>query len=238
MITLKRIAAVVVVLFASLSMAMGQTSGQRELSVEESYLQDSVELMIIREQSRSDSRDMKFVALEYISAAIARGNTGEEMRSTLDYLALEGIANRTRENGRLVNNYPDVRLRAVTYLGDLGTAEAKDTLIKVILAENEPMVLAEAVKSLARIGLNDNEETVNAISWVITRFDVLNPDNTLALSALDAYEKFAETSGGIKDPTTIRAIMRIVESGSYNRIVKERAQQILANLRRSSNSDR
>ncbi|MDR1636410.1 MAG: HEAT repeat domain-containing protein [Treponema sp.] len=197
--------------------------------MEQSYLQESVEMIIIREQSRTDSRDQKMIALEYIGDAISRGNTGEEVRSALEYLSLEGTVNKARENGRLVNNYPDVRTKAATYLGELGTPEAKDALIKIVMADTEPMVLAEAVKSLAKIGLNDNEETANAIAWIVSRFDVLNPDNLLALSAIEAFEKIAAKSGGIKDPSVIRVLMRIAD-GRYIPPVRDRAKQALADL--------
>jgi hypothetical protein len=215
-------------------MVMGQSAGSgRELSVEESYLQESMEMMIIREQSRTDSRDQKIVALEYIGDAISRGNTGEEIKSALEYLALEGVVNKTHENGRLLNNYPDIRTKAVTYLGTLGTVEAKNTLIKVLMADPEPMVLQEAVKSLAKIGINDNEETVDAIAWVVTRFDVLNPDNLFALSAVEAFDKFAKANNGIRDPNVLRVLIRLSE-GPYIRPVQERAKQVLADLRKYS----
>ncbi|MCL2319822.1 MAG: HEAT repeat domain-containing protein [Treponema sp.] len=206
------------------------TAGTPEMSVEQSYLQESVELMIIREQSRAESRDMKLVALEYIGDAIKRGNKGQDILAALQYLSMEGVVNKTRENGRLVNNYPDIRTKAATYLGALGTPEAKDALIKMVLADNEPMVITEAIKSLATIGLNDNDETVNAISWIVTRFDVLNPDNLMALSALEAYEKLASSGNGIKDPSAIRSIIRIAE-GNYIRPVQDRAKQVLMELR-------
>ena len=237
MVTLKRFLFLGAVLLTVSAMVMGQSntsrnpSSNREMSVEQSYLQESVELMIIREQSRADSRDMKLVALEYINDAINRGNRGEEIRSSLEYLGLEGVVNQTRENGRLVNNYPDIRTRAATYLGMIGTPQAKDSLIKMVLADNEPMVLTEAIKSLAKIGINENDETVNAISWIVTRYDVLNPDNLLALSAIEAYEKIAEANNGIKDPAAIRTLIRIAE-GHYNRPVQERAKQALAELRK------
>jgi hypothetical protein len=232
---------VLITLIGAVALAAGQDSGSgpattgstRELSVEESYLQESIELMMIREQSRADSRDMKLVALEYIGDAISRGNTGPEVQSALEYLSMEGVMNKTRENGRLVNNFPDVRTRAATYLGELKTPEAKKTLIKMVLADPEPMVLTEAIKSLGNIGLNDNDDTISAISWVVTRFDVLNPDNLLALSALEAYEKIAEAGGGIKDPNVIRTIIRIAE-GPYIKPVQERAKQVLMNLRKQA----
>ena len=233
MIALKRLVILLTLFVFAISIVMGQSGdgSNREMTVEESYLQESVELMIIREQSRADSRDMKLVALEYIGDAISRGNKGEEVRAALEYLAMEGILNKTRENGRLVNNYPDVRTKAATYLGQLGTPEAKNTLIKMVLSDNEPMVLTEAIKSLANIGINENDETVNAVSWVVTRYDVLNPDNLLALSALEAYERLARINNGIKDPSAIRTIIRIAE-GPYIRPVQEKAKQVLVNLRK------
>lgn len=229
----KRIVAVVVAFAATAAAASAQATGSagRELSVEESYLQESVELMVIREQTRADSRDMKLIALEYIGDAIAAGRGGPEVQQALEYLALEGVVNQAREAGRLVNNYPDVRAKAAQHLGELGTVEAKNTLMKMVLAEPEPMALTEAIKSLGKIGMNENEETAGAISWVVTRFDVLNPDNILALAALEAYEKLAEKNGGLKDASAIRTIMRIAE-GPYIRPVQARARETLNTLRK------
>ncbi|MDR2078797.1 MAG: HEAT repeat domain-containing protein [Treponema sp.] len=230
MITRNHVLAAVVAGLLTVSLVSAQ-----EMSVEESYLQESIENMIIREQSQADGRDMKLVALEYIAEAINHGNTSDDVRNALEYLSLEGITNQTRENGRLINNFPDVRARAATYLGEIGTPEAKNTLLKIMLAENEPMVLTEAVKSLAKIGLNENEETTNTISWVITRFDVLNPDNLLALSALEAYEILAKKNGGLKDPSAIRTILRIAD-GRYIKPVQDRARQLIFELRQYGNN--
>ncbi|MDR1575229.1 MAG: HEAT repeat domain-containing protein, partial [Treponema sp.] len=180
MLTVKRFFIMCAAAFIGAGAVAAQTSNQ-EMSVEESYLQESIELMVIRETSRADSRDQKLVALEYISEAIERGNKSEDIHQALEYLSMEGIVNKTRENGRLVNNFPDVRRQAVRYLGEIGTAEAKNTLLKICLADNEPMVLQEAIKSLGAIGMNDNDETVSTITWIVSRFDVLYPDNLLAL---------------------------------------------------------
>ncbi|MDR2144158.1 MAG: HEAT repeat domain-containing protein [Treponema sp.] len=204
-----------------------------EMSVEESYLQESVENMIIREQSRADSREMKMIALTYIGDAIDRGNTSNEVRQALEYLGLEGVLNRGREIGRLVNNFPDVRREAARYLGEMGkkgNAEAKDTLLKIVYYDNEPMVLQEAVKSLADIGNDDNGKTVSTIVWILQKFDNTNPDNLLALSAIEAFEKLGASNDGIKDPNVIQMLIRIAE-GPYIRPVQERAKSVLGKIR-------
>lgn len=218
---------------AFVSSQQAQTGEEKkELSVEESYLQESVEAMVIREQSRAESRDMKLIALEYIGEAVDNGKANEESTKALEYLAFEGVTSKTREGGvgRLTNNYPDIRAKAAEYLGKIGGEDSKNVLVKMVLADPEPMVLTEAVKSLGKIGLNDNEEVVTAISWIVTRFNVLNPDNSLAFAALNAFDSIAEKNGGIKDPSTIRVIMKIAE-GPYIRPVQARAIEVLGKLR-------
>ena len=120
--TWNRIGGLLIVSLLTITAAFGQTkTNDKELSVEESYLQESIEQMVIREQARADSRDMKLVALEYIGDAIKGGRTNQEIQKTLEYLALEGIVYQAREGGvgRLINNYPDVRAKAAQYLENL-----------------------------------------------------------------------------------------------------------------------
>ena len=112
----------------------------------------------------------------------------------------------------------------------MGTPEARDVLVSMILADDEPMVISEAIHSLGIIGLDENNETANAISWVVARFDILNPNDRLALSALEAYERLAVANGGMVSPTTINTIMRIAD-GNYIRIVRDRARALLADFR-------
>ena len=203
---MKRFILLTLILSIPVIMAVSQSS---EMTVEESYLQESVENMIIREQSRAESREMKLIALAYIGDAIDRGNTSDDVRRALEYMGLEGTLNRARENGRLVNNYPDVRRESVRYLGLMRTEEAKDALLKVIYYDNEPMVLQEAVKSIGDIGIDDNGRSAAAIAWIVQRFDNTVPDNLLALSAIEAIEKLQKNSSGPMDPSAIQMLIRI-----------------------------
>jgi HEAT repeat protein len=208
------------------------------MSVEESYLQESVENMIIREQSRAESRDMQMVALAYIGDAIKNGNASPEVVNALDYMGLEGVINQSREEGRLLNNYPDIRARAADYLGQIGTPAAQKILLKMAVVDPEPMVLTEVIKSLGKIGTSgtqNNGEVCDTISWVVTRFDVLNPDNLLALSALDAFQKIAEKSKSL-DNSAIQTIMRISQ-GNYTSAVRSEAKQLLSALRKVQTSN-
>ena len=201
----------------------------QELTVEQSYLQQSIEHMIIREMSRAEGREAKLVALEYIGSAIERGNLSDEVRTSLEYMALEGVANVTRENGRITNNLPDIRVRAARYLGEFGTPEAKDSLIRMVLLDDEPMVTTEAIRSLANIGINEGGETVGAIVWMVDRFNRVTPNDILALSAIEAFEAFAAIDGFI-DPAAIQTIRGISSNYRLTRPVRERALLALDQL--------
>ncbi|MBU0928688.1 MAG: HEAT repeat domain-containing protein [Spirochaetes bacterium] len=211
------------------------TSGER--TVEESYLQDPLETMIIREQAYSDSKDMKLVALQYITQSLDEGRAGPEVRKALDYLATESSMTIVRAGGvgRALNNYPDVRREACLLLGQIKTVEAKDTLLKVALVDTEPMVIAAAIRSIGKIGLMTGDDVTQTIAFVVNRFDILFPDNSLAFESLVALEALADANNGIKDPAAIRAIMKIAD-GNYITPVRQKAKDLLSKLRKYSAS--
>jgi len=224
------------VIFVSTASAQTSSTARREMSVEETYLQESIELMIIRETARAYSREQKLISLEYISDAIERGSTNDEIRQTLEYLSREGRMIQARENGRLVNNFPDVRRQAAKYLGQLGTEEARRSLLDICRYENEPMVIQEAIKSLGDIGTNEDNDTIAHIAWIFMRFDNTNPDNIMAIATIDAFEKIARANDGLNAPEAIRVLGRISE-GQYMNPVKERARLLLAELRSYGSSN-
>jgi HEAT repeat protein len=183
----------------------------------------------IRDQSRSDDRDGKVIALRYIQQEIEQGNTGTVVLEALGFMADEGVINKRRERGQVVNNYPDIRTRVAACLGDTGTPEAAAILVRMVKNDTEPMVLAEAIRALMKIGLDNAGASISVITQTVSRFDTLHPDNTLALAALDAYDQFAEQSGGKLDSASMQLLIRMIER-SYIKSVQNRAQQVLTNL--------
>lgn len=219
--------------------AQGTTAPAKggEKTVEEAYLQESLETMIIKEQSQAENKDMKLVALQYIKQALDGGRKNEEIRKSLEYLALETTMTVTRSAGlgRPTNDFPDIRAKACEYLGEFPTVASKDALVKVTLGDREPMVLSAAIRSLGKIGMNDSDEVTQVISYIVNRYDVLQPDNSLAFEALIAIERIADKNGGIKDPAAIRAVMKIA-TGNYINPVKTKAADVLSKLRKYSAS--
>jgi hypothetical protein len=233
--------------------ASGQTSGQDssskqkggEKTVEEAYLQESAETVMVRELSRSDDKDGKLVALAYARKAMDGGRKSDEIRASLEYLALENTQVIVRSGGLGVatNNFPDVRAKACEYLGEFPSEETKDTLVKVVLNSRveDPMVLAEAIRSLGNIGINDNDEVIDAICYSVNHFaNVGISEDRLAVYTCFAIQELAEKAGGIKNIATVTNTVMKFTKGSYVTPVKKVAMQTLEKLagyQAKSNSD-
>lgn len=206
---------------------------ETETSVENEYLND-VDGDIIMSLANSDELDNKLVALQYLQNAIDEGNTSEAVIKALDQLAGEGLTSQSRTNGRLINNFPEVRRQACLMMAKIPTEHSKNTLISIAVADNEPMVIAAAVKSLGEIGINENDETVEAIAFANRRNQVLNPTSSLALEVLTAYEVLASNTENKK--TLIDSVARISTDYHYVTPVRQKAYKLLKELSNNSKS--
>lgn len=204
---------------------------EEESSVESEYLND-VDGDIIMTLAESDEYDNKLVAIQYLQSAIEDGNTSDAVIQALDRLAGDGLTTQNRTNGRLMNNFPEIRREACKLMAKVPTEHSKNMLISIAVADNEPMVIAAAVKSLGEIGINENDEAVDAIAFANRRNQVLNPTSSLALEVLNAFEMLADSTENKK--TMIDAVARISTDYHYVTPVRQKAYKLLKKL--SSNS--
>lgn len=211
-----------------------KSNSETETSVESEYLND-IDGDIITTLAESDDYDNKLVALQYLQSAIEDGNTSDAVIHALDKLSGEGLTNQTRTNGRLSNNFPEIRRQACLLMAKVPTEHSKNTLVSIAVADNEPMVIAAAVKSLGEIGINNNDETVEAIAFANRRNQVLNPTGSLALEVLTAYEALADSTENKK--TMIDSIARISTDYRYVTPVRTKAYKLLKQLSSSSTDD-
>ena len=206
---------------------------EKETSVESEYLND-VDGDIIMTLAESDEYDNKLVAIQYLAAALEDGNTSDAVIQALDRLAGDGLTTQNRTNGRLMNNFPEIRREACKLMAKVPTEHSKNMLISIAVADNEPMVIAAAVKSLGEIGINENDEAVDAIAFANRRNQVLNPTSSLALEVLNAFEMLADKTENKK--TMIDAVARISTDYHYVTPVRQKAYKLLKKLSSSNDS--
>ena len=200
---------------------------EKETSVESEYLND-VDGDIIMTLAESDDYDNKLVALQYLQSALEEGNTSDAVVQALDRLAGEGITTQSRTNGRLANNFPEIRREACKLMAKIPTEHTKNTLVSIAVADNEPMVIAAAVRSLGEIGINNNDETVEAIRFANKRNRILNPTSSLALEVLNAFEMPADSTEDRKG--MISEITYITTDYHYVTPVRQKAYKLLKSL--------
>ncbi|MFP4363412.1 MAG: HEAT repeat domain-containing protein [Spirochaetia bacterium] len=224
------ILAMMVILLAS--PAFSQDSDEQEPTVEEQYLRGS-DFQVVEELANSLDRSNKMLALDNIEQMLEEDGlvTGDpQAHLILEYLAMEGITRQVREGVRLINYFPEVRRRSAELLGRLGGRLSQETLIEILLADDEPMVLAEAAYALGEIANDPNDEAARAIARAVESQNIVSPDNNFAWAALLALENLATSGDGIQDPLVFRAVIHIAQ-GNYIRDVKLKAYDVLQILR-------
>ncbi len=203
-------------------------------TVEDIYLQTSVEVQVIRSLVQNDSRDQKMRALDFIANMVEEGKIGNdniEILTLLDDLGSEGTSRQIREGGRLTNDFPEVRRRAAELLGIIGGARAREALIDIAMRERETMVSAEAVYSLGQVEPDEAGIVDSVIAEVIRSQDVVRPDNNLAFAAIMALENLGKARKGQVRPEVFTALIQIAQ-GNYIRAVRNRANQVLDDFRK------
>ena len=198
-----------------------------ETSVEELYL-SNVQDVIITELAHSQDYDNKLVALQYLEESVKDGTVTEEQRAAMQSLAGEGVTTKARTNGRLVNNFPDIRAKACDLLGKVPSKESKDTLLTITTEDSEPMVVSAAVRSLGDIGMNDNDEVLAAIEFIQHKYAALNPTSSLAYDILSAYEKLAPKA--VDRNALIQSISEIAANYRFATPVRLKALSLLRDL--------
>lgn len=220
----------IIVVLGVLAVSLSAQSYAR--TIEEYYLQNT-DMMVLREQAIHPDREMKMLALEGVGDLLDAGGveTGDiGIHYILDHLANEGLSVRVKENNRLINNHPLVRMQACTLLGRLGGANSRATLLKLLHEESEPLVKAEAIQQLGFMAIEDDGEASKIILEAIRSQNITNPSDNLAYAGLVAIESFAD-AGIAPDRNALRMVITIAR-GNYNQVVRTKAGELLEKLRK------
>ena len=206
----------------------GTSGGQK--TIEDVYLQSGVEVQIIKSLAAEESRADKVKALDYIAKMVddkkVNGDS-KEVIHLLGNLGSEGVTKIIRSNGRITNDFPDIRMRAADLLGVIGGKQAQDILVNMALTDPEPMVVSSAVYSLGEIGGGaDHLRIEGLIAALVKEQDAVLPDNNFAFAAVEALEMLGKKHDGKVNQEVFPALIRIA-NGNYIRPVREKAKEVL-----------
>ena len=221
-------------LFLAVIMVPLTAQEQSEATIEELYLQSAIKTQIIKAEAASPDRDMKMVALTDIREMVAEGSASDnpEILEVLGDLAGEGVTNIVREQGLVINDFPEVRREAAKILGEMGTPEAARELNTILLTDPEPMVMSEAILAISNISVDDTNARNRSMVAAIYRQTAVNKDNNFAYTYLQAVENVASREGGLNDPMIFEEVAKIADARQgYNRVVRERAFRLLRELK-------
>jgi len=223
-----------VVLLLSAVFAMSLYAQEDEQTIEELYLKSQVKVKIIKSEAESIDRDMKLIALQDIEKMIQDGDAkadDREMVGILSNLGSEGISNQVIEQGAVINNFPMVRKEAVRLLGELGGDFARDSLINVLLTDNEPMVLAEAVVAISKVGPDEQGVAMAVLADAMRSQTALTKDNNFANAYILAISNLADSGDGIDDLRVFEELTKIADPRSgYITVVRKKAFELLKSL--------
>ena len=237
---MKRTFATTLVLLVIVSLAgFAQTDrndGDRPATIEDVFRRQAIEVQILRSQANSTDREAKLLALETIRKMYDAGDiqASEDIFAVVLSLATEGTSNQVRSAGRVMNNFPIVRKEAAALLGDIGGPGAQEVLLEMIREDPEPMVLAEAIYALGKIGPTEADQVTTHIVYVLTRENaMIAPDNNLAMATLYALEKLFDQgmeldAAGLE--RTVGLIIDISTNYRYITMVRDKAQDVLAQM--------
>jgi HEAT repeat protein len=226
---IRAICLLLVLTLASLSL----WAQKSEQTIEELYLQSAIKTQIIKAEAASPDRDMKMIALTDIAQMADNGEVADnpELMEVLGNLAGEGVTYVVREQGHVLNDFPDVRREAARVLGKIGTEEAAVELNSILLTDPEPMVMAEAILAISNIEVEDTKSRNRSMAAAIYRQTAVNKDNNFAYTFLQSVENVATREGGIDDPMIFEEVAKIADARQgYNRVVRDRAFKLLREL--------
>ncbi len=205
---------------------------ESEQTIEQLYLQNAIKTQIIKTEAASLDRDIKMVALESIEKMINENETNPEIATILRELSGEGVTSIIREEGIVINDFPEIRREAARLLGELGTQEAADSLKTILLTDTEPMVMSEAVIAMSKIDVQDIAMRDRVLAEIIYRQSAVNKDNNFAIAYLEAVENIIGREGKIGNIMIIEEVAKLADARQgYIKQVRQRAFKLLKDLK-------
>jgi outer membrane protein assembly factor BamB len=137
-----------------------------------------------------------------------------------------GLINRSIQNQKLVNDFPDLRAAAAGLLARVGSTSSRAALLDAVNAETDGVALAAEIAALGAIASDGDGAALRAIVRAFTSRAGLSPDSRLASAVVDSIGRISFYEGTLGEPSAVTALLAI-SRGSYDPAVRAAAQSVL-----------
>ncbi|MFW6207300.1 MAG: PQQ-binding-like beta-propeller repeat protein [Spirochaetota bacterium] len=137
-----------------------------------------------------------------------------ELLSLLTQLAGMGVINPVRRRGEYVNDFPDVRLRAVELLAQNGTLDSQEVLLRLLQYEWDPRVKVELLRAIARLQSGLGGRVVETLRGSIKNGGIdIDEDPLMTAELIRCIERVSLYSGTVR-PAAGHILMDIYRSNA------------------------
>lgn len=182
----------------------------------EAGYEELADYQILRAQAAVPDRGMKHQVLNEVERRIDAG-TGvpgaEYILVILERLAAEGVLTRSRLHGRTVNDYPDIRARAILLMGVLGNLETRAQLLHLLRYEYDSTARLSLVRALGMLGSDFDGAVTRALATTILREEQTAADGLLIHEILATFESIYRYHGSVTDESVIHALLEVFQGG-------------------------
>lgn len=204
----------------------------------ERTLPDDAELHFLAREVTTGTSSQRIQSVRRIEALVRNGrfsSSDPELIALLRRVALAQLL--VDRRGAPAAGYPMARLHAVRALAHMSGPDVRATLLKVLGSEDEPAVLAAAMRSLAQIKTFPDEQFSRAVVAMIRRVPPEQLNGGLGLAVLDSLHELDDVGPGIQHAPLYRELIQLALHAT-NRNVKSRAYELLEVLREKGSSKR
>ncbi len=197
--------------------------------------EELADYQILRAQADVPDRDMKHKVLNEVEQRIDAGSGvpgAEYILVILGRLAAEGVLTRSRLHGRTVNDYPDIRARAILLMGVLGNLETRRQLLHLLRYEYDSTARLSLVRALGMLGSDFDGEVTRALSRTILRDEPTAADRLLIHEILATFDSIYRYHGSVTDESVIHALLEVFQ-GSYPKETRETASVLLQEFQKA-----
>ncbi len=141
-------------------------------------------------------------------------------------IARAGVSDVNLDQGRIQNNWPDLRLRAYQLLARTAEPEDKKVLYSLLQREYEPMVQDEGLLALAHSGLDPD----GRVTQLFIQLQQNRPeDAVLAKTLLEAAQHLWEVSGP-EAPPELGNLVEKLYTGAYPKVLRVEAEKLFQKM--------